>query len=73
MNTGRCSLRAMTRRKKNRDRGLTPPVDVLSCPECGGRFEARPVIEKILRHLDLPTDPPALTPARVASYLPGFD
>jgi len=49
------------------------------CPECGGRLrfiatiEARAVIEKILRHLDLPIDPPALTPARQTRYLPGFD
>ena len=54
-------------------------IDVLACPDCGGklRFLAtigdRAVIEKILRHLDLPIDPPTPTPARVSGRLPGFD
>ena len=39
-------------------------IDVLACPDCGGRLrfvatiEDRAVIEKILRHLELPIDPP---------------
>ena len=54
-------------------------IDVLACPDCGGRLrflatiEDRAVIEKILRHLDLPIDPPAPTPARVSGCLPGFE
>jgi len=54
-------------------------VDVLACPDCGGRLrfiatiEDRTVIEKILRHLKLPIDPPAPAPARVPAWLPGFD
>ena len=31
------------------------------------------LIEKILRHLELPIDPPAPTPARTSGWLPGFD
>jgi uncharacterized protein YbaR (Trm112 family) len=54
-------------------------VDVLVCPDCGGRLrlvatiEDRAVIEKILRHLELPIDPPVPAPARRAAWLPGFD
>ena len=54
-------------------------VDVLACPDCGGRLrfiatiEDRTVIEKILRHLELPIDPPAPAPARVPAWLPSFD
>jgi hypothetical protein len=54
-------------------------VDVLACPECGGRLrflatiEDRAVIEKILGHLDLPVDVPSAAPARVAEWLPGVD
>ena len=54
-------------------------VDVLACPDCGGRLrfvatiEDRAVIEKILRHLELPIDPPVPAPARRAAWLPGFD
>lgn len=54
-------------------------IDVLACPECGGRLrflatiEDRAVVEKILRHLDLPVDPPTPAPACVPGLLPGFD
>ena len=44
--------------------------DVLACPRCGGRLrlvalieEAR-VIRRILGHLGLPTELPAISPAR---------
>jgi len=59
------------------------------CPDCGGRLRfvatiedtsagglrsaGRAVIEKILRHLQLPIDPPAPAPARRAAWLPGFE
>jgi uncharacterized protein YbaR (Trm112 family) len=56
---------------------------VLACPECGGRLrllatiDEPAVIEKILRHLGLPVDPPAPAPARtpawLSSTLPNFD
>ena len=45
-------------------------ADVLSCPHCGGRrkvltFLTDPdVVHKILRHLGLPTQPPAIAAAR---------
>jgi hypothetical protein len=54
-------------------------IDVLACPECGGRLrflatiEDRAVIEKILGHLALPVDPPTAAPARVTEWLPGVD
>ena len=44
--------------------------DVLECPRCGGRLqliaviEDPAVIERILRHLGLPTDIPEARPAR---------
>jgi len=44
--------------------------DVLACPRCGGRLrlialiEQRLVIQRILRHLGLPTDLPPPAPAR---------
>lgn len=44
--------------------------DVLACPRCGDRFrlvaliEQQSVIERILRHLGLPTDVPAARPSR---------
>jgi hypothetical protein len=50
--------------------------DVLARPECGGRLrllatiEDRAVIEKILRHLQLPIDLPVAAPAWVAGWLP---
>ena len=45
-------------------------IDVLKCPHCGGRrnvlnFLTDPrVIAKILAHLGLPTEPPAIAAAR---------
>jgi hypothetical protein len=54
-------------------------IDVLACPDCGGRLrfiatiEDREVIEKILRHLEVPLDPPVPAPARRADWLPGVD
>ena len=45
-------------------------LDVLACPRCGGRFrlvaliEEAAVIERILRHLHLPTEVPAPRPGR---------
>jgi hypothetical protein len=45
-------------------------VDVLECPQCGGRLrllaliEQRRTVERILRHLGLPTDLPELRSAR---------
>jgi uncharacterized protein YbaR (Trm112 family) len=53
-------------------------LDILACPDCGGRLrfiatiEDRAVIAKILRHLGLPVDPPAPAPARHGEWLPGF-
>jgi len=44
-------------------------IDVLRCASCGGRRELismitdPPVIRRILRHLELPADPPPLSPA----------
>ena len=56
-------------------------IDVLACPECGGRLrllttiEERAVVEKILRHLGLPVDTPvpARAPTWLAPALPGFE
>jgi len=54
-------------------------IDVLACPDCGGRLrlvatiDAPGVIEKILRHLGLPIDSPTPTPARMSGDLPGFE
>ena len=45
-------------------------VDVLACPRCGGRrrlvalIDQAAVIDRILRHLGLPTEIPAARPAR---------
>jgi hypothetical protein len=36
-------------------------------------IEERAVIEKILRHLQLPIAPPAPAPARRVAWLPGFE
>jgi len=53
-------------------------IDILACPDCGNRLrlvatiEDRRVIEKILLHLGLPTDPPAAAPARSTPWLPGW-
>jgi hypothetical protein len=44
--------------------------DVLACPRCGGRLrlvaliEHAPVVQRILRHLGLPTEVPEPRPAR---------
>ena len=57
----------------------TNTIHDIACPDCGGRLrfvatiEDRAVIEKILRHLALPIDPPVPAPARRAAWLPGFD
>jgi hypothetical protein len=54
-------------------------IDVLACPECGGRLqflatiEERAVVEKILAHLGLPIEVPAAVPARAEAWLPGFE
>ena len=54
-------------------------IDVLACPECGGRLrflatiEKRAVVEKILSHLGLPLEAPAAAPARTEAWLPGFE
>ena len=53
-------------------------IDILACPDCGNRLrllatiEDRCVIERILLHLGLPTDPPAAAPARSTPWLPGW-
>ena len=45
-------------------------LDVLACPRCGGRLrligliEEAAVIDRILRHLGVPTEIPAPRPAR---------
>jgi hypothetical protein len=50
-------------------------IDVLACPRCGGRLrlialiEEAAVIERILRHLGLPTETPAPRPARAPPRL----
>ncbi len=50
-------------------------VDVLDCPECGGRLRLlatitqREVIERILVHLGLPSEPIAPEPARIQDDL----
>jgi hypothetical protein len=52
-------------------------IDVLACPDCGGRLRLLATIEdpelmgKILRHLELPVNPPEPTPARSLDWLPG--
>jgi uncharacterized protein YbaR (Trm112 family) len=49
-------------------------MDVLACPRCGGRLrvialiEEAAVIDRILRHLGLPTEPPAPRPARAPPH-----
>lgn len=54
-------------------------IDVLACAGCGGRLrfiatiEDPPVVAKILNHLGLPTQGPALMPARPPPQLDGFD
>jgi hypothetical protein len=52
-------------------------VDILACPDCGGRLrllatiEDRAVVEKILTHLGLPVDLPQPSAARTPEWLPG--
>jgi hypothetical protein len=52
-------------------------LDVLACPDCGGRLRlvatiADPrVIARILAHLGLPLEPPCPVPPRQPSGLPG--
>jgi len=64
-------------------------IDVLACPECGGRLRliatitdtpargfrraGSSVIDKILTHLGLPTEPPAPMPVRLGEWLPGIE
>jgi hypothetical protein len=56
-------------------------LDTLACPRCGGRFvliaiiEEAAVVQRILRHLRLPTDVPAACPSRAPPLMvPGaFD
>ena len=51
----------------------------LACPDCGGRLRLiatitdSSVIEKILRHLGLPTETARPMPANVADWLPGVE
>ena len=53
--------------------------DVLACQQCGGQLrlistiDGAVVIEKILRHLGLPTTVPDPAPARWQQSLPGMD
>jgi hypothetical protein len=50
-------------------------IDVLACPRCGGRFrlialiDEASVIERILRHLHLPTEVPTPRPGRAPPLL----
>ena len=52
-------------------------LDVLACPDCGGRsrllatIEDRAVVEQTLTHLGLPVDLPQPSPARTPAWLPG--
>jgi len=52
-----------------------PDIDVLECPECGGRMRfvaaimLASAIRRILRHLGLPSDPVELAPARAPPEL----
>src|ERR1043166_8876834 len=54
-------------------------IDVLACPECGGRLRLiatindSSVIDKILGHLGLPTEAPTPMPAKAAGWLPGVE
>jgi hypothetical protein len=51
-------------------------VDVLACPDCGGRLRLvatvaeRRVIVRTLAHLGLPLQPPRPVPPRQPSWLP---
>ena len=52
-------------------------LDILACPDCGGRLrllatiEDRAVIKQILTHLGLPVDLPQPAAARTPAWLPG--
>jgi hypothetical protein len=54
-------------------------IDVLACAGCGGRLrflatiEDPPIVTKILTHLGLPTELPAVTPARPPPQQDEFD
>jgi hypothetical protein len=54
-------------------------IDVLTCPDCGGRLRLiatitdHSVIKKILGHLGLPTAGPTPMSAQVAGWLPGIE
>jgi uncharacterized protein YbaR (Trm112 family) len=54
-------------------------IDVLACPECGGRLrflstiEDRALIRKILGHLRLPVEVAAAAPPLPPGWLPGID
>ena len=51
-------------------------IDLLACPGCGERLrllaliEHPPIVERILRHLGLPTDRPEPRPARAPPQYP---
>ena len=52
--------------------------DVLACPRCGGRLhlmaliDQATVIERVLRHVGLPTEVPAPCPTRAPPRPPGW-
>jgi hypothetical protein len=52
-------------------------IDILSCPDCGGRLRLiatitdHAVIKEILGHLGLPTEAPTPMPAQAVGWLPG--
>jgi hypothetical protein len=52
-------------------------IDVLACPDCGGRLhllatiEDRAAVAQILTHLGLPVDLPQPSAARTPAWLPG--
>jgi hypothetical protein len=54
-------------------------IDVLACPDCGGRLRLLATIEdpaiagKILEHLGLEAEPPAPAAALPLTWLPGFE
>ena len=49
-------------------------IDVQKCPRCSGRMKLRalvteaPSIQRLLRHLGEPTEPPKLSPARAPPF-----
>jgi hypothetical protein len=53
-------------------------LDILACPDCGGRLrllatiEDAEVIRKILTHLNLPVEPPKPAPAPQLDWFAGF-